>query len=303
MSEILVVGSVAYDSISTPSGHVDSTLGGSANYFSLAASMYSKVNIVGVVGEDYENEDLEMLTSRNVDVKGLERVPGKTFRWEGRYEGDMNDAITLNTHLNVFQNFDPKLPEEYKGSPYVFLANIDPVLQLKVLDQIEQPRIVGVDTMNFWIDSKSEDLKELLKRVDVLLLNEGEARQLSKEQNIVLAAQALQNMGPKSVVIKRGEYGFFMLSEEKYFVLPAYPTNKVVDPTGAGDTFAGGFFGYLSKTNSVWSTASVEQACVHGCLMASFSVEDFGVGQMKTLDWTKVEERHAHYSQIVSYQK
>ena len=248
MSKILVVGSVAYDTISTPKGKVDKTLGGSANYFSSAASLYSDVNVVGVVGDDYAESDLQMLRDKNVNLDGLQQVPGKTFHWEGKYENDMNEAITLETALNVFESFDPTLPDSYKSSEYVFLANIHPDLQLNVLDQIDKPKLVGADTMNFWISSQKDRLKEVLKRIDVLLINEGEARDLTGEWNAVAAAKMITDMGPKGVVIKRGEYGFMMYSEGQYFMLPAVPVENVVDPTGAGDTFAGGFFGYLSKT-------------------------------------------------------
>ncbi|MEZ4873799.1 MAG: PfkB family carbohydrate kinase, partial [Bdellovibrionales bacterium] len=267
MSEVLVVGSVGYDSISTPAGHKENILGGSANYFSLAASHYTRVNVVGVVGDDYQEEHKKLLTDRNVNLSGLQQIPGKTFHWEGKYENDMNEAITLDTQLNVFENFDPKIPEEYKSSPYLFLANIDPVLQMQVLDQVKSPKLVGVDTMNYWIGSKLNDLKKVLKRVDVLLINEGEARELTGLWNGVAAAQELAKMGPKGVVIKRGDYGFLMYAENQYFILPAFPVVNVVDPTGAGDTFAGGFFGYLSKVNENWNINHLRQACVHGCLM------------------------------------
>lgn len=303
MSEILVVGSVAYDTISTPEGRRDKILGGSANYFALAASLFSKVNVVGVVGDDYREEDLELLRRRTVDLSGLQKVSGKTFHWEGRYDKDMNEAITLQTHLNVFEHFDPQIPASYRKSPYVFLANIDPVLQMHVLDQVERPRFVGVDTMNYWIDSKPHELKQLLQRVDVLLVNEGEARRLAGTWNIVSAVKQLASLGPKGVVVKRGEYGFMFYSrpEDQYFVLPAFPVAKVVDPTGAGDTFAGGFFGYLSKLNEGWNSSHLKQACIHGCLLASFTVQGFGVSEIDAVDWSKVEKRQSEYYKIISY--
>lgn len=302
MSEILVVGSVAYDTIQTPQGKVEGTLGGSANYFSLAASMFSKVNVVGVVGDDYRNEDFGVLRSRNVDITGLQQVPGKTFHWEGKYEGDMNEAITIDTQLNVFQNFDPTIPEAYKSSPYVFLANIDPILQGKVLDQMTSPKLVGLDTMNFWIDSKLDELKAILKRIDVLLINESEAQQLAETKNTIQAVQILAQMGPQTIVIKRGEYGFMLYSDRQFFILPAYPVSEVVDPTGAGDTFAGGFFGYLSKLNNGNSLIHLKEACVQGTLLASFTVEGFGLTALENLDWTKVESRHSDYQKVISYQ-
>lgn len=301
MSEILVVGSVAYDSISTPQGSVTKTLGGSANYFSVAASLYSRVNVVGVVGEDYDDVDLEFLQERNVNLNGLQKVSGQTFRWEGKYEKDMNEAITLQTHLNVFESFNPVIPEDYKSSQYVFLANIDPELQARVLEQVSRPRLVGADTMDFWIDSKLPQLKEVLKKVDVLLINEGEARKLTQNWNTISAAKEIADMGPRAVVIKRGEYGFVMFAEGQYFILPAFPVAKVMDPTGAGDTFAGGFFGYLSRLNTEWNFSHLKQACIHGCLLASFTVQDFGLGAIRTLDWAFIEKRQAEYQQVISY--
>jgi len=301
MSDILVVGSVAYDTIATPEERKEDLLGGSANYFSLTASLYSKVKVVGVVGDDYRPQDIAILEKRNVDLRGLQKVSGRTFHWEGKYEKDMNEAITLDTQLNVFENFDPQLPEEYKTSKYVFLANIDPDLQHKVLDQIESPKLVGVDTMNFWINSKLDSLRKILKRVDVLLINEGECRELAKTWNTVNAVKHLSEMGPRAVIVKRGEYGFLMYSEGQYFVLPAFPVSKVVDPTGAGDTFAGGFFGYLSKINGNWNLNHVKHACIHGCLLASFTVEDFGLKALQKVDWPEVEARQSDYFKIISY--
>lgn len=302
MSEILVVGSVGYDSITTPAGHAENILGGSANYFSLVSSLFAKVNVVGVVGDDYKDTDRDLLTSRGVNLEGLQTLEGKTFHWEGRYEGDMNEAITLDTQLNVFQHFNPTLPETYKNSEFVFLANIDPVLQMQVLDQVNSPKLVGVDTMNFWIDSKLEDLKQVLKRVDVLLINEGEARALTGIWNGVAAAQKLADMGPKAVVIKRGEYGFVLYTQGQYFILPAYPVVEVVDPTGAGDTFAGGFFGYLARKDNGLTLEDLKHACVHGCITASFTVQGFGVDALRTLTEKDVEDRLEHYTEVVSYQ-
>ena len=300
MSEILVVGSLAYDTISTPVGKVDRALGGSANYFSLAASLYSKVRVVGVVGEDYDKADLEMLEKRGVDTKGLQRQKGKTFHWTGKYENDMNEAITLATDLNVFEHFNPEIPESYRDSNYVFLANIDPVLQLRVLEQIKRPKLVASDTMNFWISSKMDDLKKVLSKVDVLLINEGEADAISKTTNAIAAAKKILEMGPKAVVIKRGEYGFVLYTKEGYFILPAFPIATVVDPTGAGDTFAGAFFGYLAKKNTGYDLKTLREACVQGVLLASFTVEAFGVGRLKELAWADVERRQAEYTKVTS---
>lgn len=300
MSDILVVGSLAYDTIATPTGRVDRTLGGSANYFSLASSLYAKTRVVGVVGEDYAAEDMQMLVSRGVDTAGMQKQPGKTFHWSGKYEGDLNEAITLATDLNVFEHFNPQLPASYKSSKYVFLANIHPELQLRVLEQIEKPRLVGSDTMNFWIGSQLPALRRVLEKVDVLLINEGESKLLSKKSNAIAAAREILAMGPKAVVIKRGEYGFVLFSKEGYFVLPAYPIAEVVDPTGAGDTFAGAFFGHLAKHDNGFDLHALKQACIHGCLMASFTVQQFGVTALKNIAWADVERRFEEYRRVVT---
>jgi len=298
MSNILVVGSLGYDTISTPAGKQENILGGSANYFSIVASMFAPVNVVGVVGEDYKDSDLEILTSRNVDVKGLKKEAGKTFHWEGRYQEDMNEAETLVTDLNVFQDFNPQIPEEYKSSKYLFLANIDPELQMQVLDQVENPKMVAMDTMNFWISSKIDSLKKALNRVDVLLINEGEAKELTGEWNAISASKQLVKMGPKAVVVKRGEYGFVLYSKGKFFIMPAFPIAEVVDPTGAGDTFAAGFFGHLAKVDGNLDFASLKQACAFGTLMASFTVQGFGVSRLQELTWDDFEKRKSEYTEI-----
>jgi sugar/nucleoside kinase (ribokinase family) len=296
-----VVGSVGYDTIATPKGRVENVIGGSANYFSLAAALYSRVNVVGVVGSDYSDQDLRILKSRNVDTEGLRVEPGETFRWSGSYTEDLNEAVTLKTELNVFRNFNPQLPEAYKSSEYLFLANIDPILQMRVLDQVKSPKIVGLDTMNYWIDSKLDDLKAVLKRVDIFLLNETEALRIADETNIVVATKKLAAMGPKCVVVKRGEYGFFMLAQGRFFVLPAYPVSDVVDPTGAGDSFAGGFFGYLSRSRATTDLRTLQEACVHGAVIASFCVQDFSIRALEKLDWSAVEKRMSEYMQVVSF--
>lgn len=299
-SEILVVGSLAYDTISTPAGKVERALGGSANYFSLAASLYSKVRVVGVVGEDYDAADLKILTDRKVDTTGLQKKPGKTFHWTGQYKDDMNEAETLSTELNVFEHFNPEIPAEYRNSTHVFLANIDPILQLRVLEQIERPKLVGSDTMNFWIHSKLPELKKVLSKVDVLLINEGEADLISNSTNAIAAAQEILKLGPKAVVIKRGEYGFVLYTSEGYFILPAFPIASVVDPTGAGDTFAGAFFGYLCQENVGYDLQSLKKACIHGVLLASYTVEAFGVQRLKELAWSDVEARMTEYQKVTS---
>ena len=300
MNSILVVGSIGYDTISTPSGQRRDILGGSANYFSAAASLYVPIRVVGVVGEDYRAEDREWLESRNVDLAGLQRVPGKTFAWEGKYEKDMNEAITLATHLNVFENFHPAIPEAYRKSDIVFLANIDPVLQLQVLEQVKSPKLVAADTMNYWIKSKRSDVVKVLERINVLLINEAELRQLTGTWNTVKAVREVAAMGPKTVVIKRGEYGFFLFSEDRFFVLPAFPVEDVVDPTGAGDTFAGGFLGHLAQLPGGWTREDYKAACVNGCLMASFTVQDFGLGAVRNVSVNQLKERLKTYESIIS---
>lgn len=302
MSEILVVGSLAYDSISTPSGRADKALGGSANYFSLAASLYAPVRVVGVVGEDYRDEDVQLLKSRNVDLAGMTTVPGKTFHWEGAYEGNLNEAITKKTELNVFEHFNPQLPAHYKDSRFVFLANIAPELQLQVLEQCQNPDFVGMDTMNFWISSKVNELKKVLAKVDVVLINEGEAQMLTGSANAISAAPALCDMGPQALVIKRGEYGFVLYTKaEGFFILPAFPMPQVVDPTGAGDTFAGGFFGYLASLGRKPSTQDLKQACVQGSILASFTIQDFSVKALAKVDRNAIEQRLGQYRKVISY--
>lgn len=301
MSQILVIGSLAYDSIQTPSGKVDRALGGAANYFSLAASIFSKVRVVGVVGEDYDQGDYELLNSRGVDLSGLSKVPGKTFHWSGFYEGDMNEAKTLQTDLNVFADFNPQLPEHYKESPFVFLANIAPELQLQVLEQVKSPKFVGMDTMNFWISSKKEALVNVIKKVNLVLINEGEAKMLTGAANAIAAAPLITEMGPDAVVIKRGEYGFALYSKQDgYFILPAMPISQVIDPTGAGDTFAGGFFGYVAAQNEVPSFATLKQACIMGSMAASFTIQDFSVKALAKVQNTDIKQRLSEYQKVIS---
>lgn len=296
MSQILVVGSLAYDSIKTPVGSLDKVLGGSANHFSVAASVLSPVRVVGVVGEDYEKSDRKILEDRRVDLTGMTTKPGKTFHWEGFYDDNLNEAQTLKTDLNVFADFDPQLPESYKDSKFVFLANIDPTLQLKVLDQVKKPVYTGMDTMNFWISSKKEELLKVLKRVDVLLINEGESKMLTGKQNAIAASHELLKMGPETVVIKRGEYGLVLNHIEKgLFLLPAFPIAEVIDPTGAGDTFAGGFFGYLSQIGTRPTFEDLKRACFTGSCLASFAVQDFGLKATMNVDEKSLKERQSFY--------
>ena len=291
---ILVVGSVAFDSVKTPFGSADNVLGGSATYFSASASYFSDVSLVAVVGDDFSAEHVTVLEDRGVNLDGLTRVKGETFKWKGRYEFDLNQAHTLETHLNVFSGFDPVLPESYKKLPYVFLANIDPELQLKVLDQVESPKFVACDTMNFWIESKPDVLRELFSKVDMVVINEGEAREFSGEASLVKAARKILSFGPKSLVVKRGEYGALMFSGDSIFSAPAFPLEDIFDPTGAGDTFAGGLMGYLAKRGDV-SDDSIRKAIVFGSAMASFNVEAFSLDRLKTLDNKTISDRYREF--------
>jgi sugar/nucleoside kinase (ribokinase family) len=298
---ILVVGSVAFDSVETPFGKVEEVLGGSGTYFSTSASFFTDVRLVAVVGEDFPEEHRQLLRSRNVDLAGLQTAPGQTFRWAGRYDYDLNQAHTLETRLNVFETFRPQLPAGYEEAEFVFLANIDPELQFDVLRQVKRPQLVACDTMNFWIAGKREALLRTLHHVDILLINEGEARQLAGEANLVKAARAILAMGPKTLVIKRGEYGALMFTEHSIFAAPAYPLESVFDPTGAGDTFAGGFLGYLAATRNL-AEGGMRQAIVFGSVMASFTVEDFSLNRLKGLDYGEIEERFRRFRLLTEFE-
>ncbi len=301
MGHILVVGSLAYDTVKTPTGKIEGALGGSANYFGVAASLFASVRVVGVVGEDYRAEDSELLSKKNIDISGVEHTSGKTFHWAGEYDNNLNEAKTLRTELNVFANFHPKLPESFKDSEIIFLANIDPALQLEVLNQVTRPKVIAADTMNFWIGSKMSDLLVILKRLDILLINEAEAILLTETSNAILAARKISTMGPKHIVIKRGEYGVVIFSNNRYFCLPAYPVGEVVDPTGAGDTFAGGFLGYIGKSGQPLSLDLLKSAAVYGTLLASFTVQDFSLNAIKNLTFEQVEIRRQDFRQVVSF--
>ncbi len=268
---LLVVGSIAFDSVKTPFGAADDVLGGSATYFSTAASYFTSVKLVAVVGDDFPDKHVNFLKSRKIDVSGLQRSKGQTFRWKGEYGFDLNEAKTLDTQLNVFESFKPKIPDAYRSSDVIFLANIDPVLQREVLHQIDKPKLVACDTMNFWIGGKRDELIKTLAEVDILLINEAEARELACEPNLVKAARAIQAMGPKTLIVKRGEYGSVMFNSGGVFSAPAYPLEAVFDPTGAGDSFAGGFMGYLDNVRN-FDEASLRQAIIFGSVMASFNV-------------------------------
>jgi len=299
---LVVVGSVALDSVETPFGKKDDVLGGSATFFSTAAAFFTRVMAVAVVGEDFPEEHLEFLRSRGVDLEGVTREKGRTFRWRGKYTFQLNEAQTLDTQLNVFQDFRPKLPAGWADSDYVFLANIDPVLQLGVLEQAKKPRFVACDTMNLWIDIKRPELVKLLERVDMLLLNDEEARQLSGQANLPAAARAIRAMGPRSVVIKRGDAGALLFHEGGVFAVPVFPIEDVVDPTGAGDSFAGGFMGWLAREGNT-SPATIRTSMIMGSVLASFSVEDFSLDRFRRLDLTQVRERFAAFADLVHFEK
>lgn len=276
MKEVLVVGSVALDTVHTPGGDVEEALGGSASYFAIAASLYVPVRVVAVVGEDCPSAQRGLLGGRRIDLTGLQTAPGRTFRWEGVYSADMNERTTLRTELNVFESFHPVLPEAYRQSETVFLANIDPQLQEEVLDQLSAPTLVVLDTMNYWIQNRREELLRVLRRVQIVLLNEGEARLLTGADSILKAAEGIRMMGPQVVVVKRGEYGCIARTEKGWFGLPAVPLETLRDPTGAGDSFAGGMIGHLASVSSADEEA-VRTSLAHGTAVASFAVEDFGV--------------------------
>jgi sugar/nucleoside kinase (ribokinase family) len=296
---VLVVGSVALDSVETPSGRRDEVLGGSASFFSTVASLFTPVSLVAVVGEDFPEEHLRFFASRSIDLAGLRRAPGRTFRWKGRYVGDLNQAESLDTQLNVFETFDPVLPDAYRQARHVFLANIDPDLQFRVLDQVRSPAFVACDTMNFWIQGKREALCQTLRRVDCLLVNDAEARLLTGEHNIVRAARGIQRMGPRQVVVKRGEYGAMVVGEE-IFAIPAYPLEEVRDPTGAGDTFAGGFVGQLADLGRI-DADTLRRAAVMGAVAASFAVQDFSLDGLKHLTRTDLEIRYRDFRRLVYF--
>jgi len=297
---IVVVGTVAFDTVETPFGKGENVLGGSATYFSTSASFFSDVSLVAVVGDDFPEEHLKFLRSRNINLDGLQKIPGKTFHWSGKYGYDLNEAQTLDTQLNVLMDFKPELPAAYRNTELLFLANIDPELQLQVLDQVKKPRLTACDSMNFWISSKPEVLKEVMKRVDIVLINEGEARMLTGEANLVKAARQIISLGCKRLVVKRGEYGVLMFSSDSVFAAPAYPLEEVFDPTGAGDTFAGGFMGYLANTGDL-SEEGLRQALVFGSVMASFNVEDFSLNRMKRLSYPEIESRYRSFKNLTSF--
>ena len=297
---VLVVGSVALDSVETPFGRADEVLGGSATFFSASASHFTPVQVVGVVGSDYPFDRLSPLTTRGVDLAGVERAEGESFRWRGRYRHDLNSAETLETHLGVFSQFRPKIPEQFKRAPFVFLANIDPRLQLDVLRQVERPKLVACDTMNFWIESRRPELLELLGHVDLVTLNDGEVRQLTDQSNIVKAARWVMERGPKIVIVKKGEHGAYMFRDREIFFAPAYPLEDVFDPTGAGDSFAGGFMGCLARSGDL-SDESLRRAVVYGSVMGSFAVERFSVQRLLEVGPEDIARRVDEFRRLIAF--
>jgi sugar/nucleoside kinase (ribokinase family) len=301
MGKLLVVGSVALDTVKTPFGEVSEVLGGSATFFSTAASFFTSVDLIAVVGEDFPAQHLAFLKSRNIDLTGLERRPGATFRWKGEYTHQLNEAHTLDTKLNVFETFRPKIPEAYRSPDLLFLGNIDPELQLDVLQKLSRPPLVACDTMNFWINGKREALWRVLEQVDILIVNDGEARALGEDSNLVKVAQKILARGPKHLIIKRGEYGVLMFNEKQVFGAPAFPLEDVRDPTGAGDTFAGGFLGYLTATGNR-SVNTFKQAIIFGSVMASFAVESFSLDRLRILDYKEIQERFRSFKQLTHFE-
>jgi len=298
---LLVVGSVAFDALESPYGKVDRTLGGAATYFSVAASFFTHVSLVGIVGEDFTPKDGEIFRGRHIDVEGLERVQGKSFFWAGKYSQNLNERVTLATELNVFAEFKPQLPERYRASKYVFLANIAPDLQRDVLHQVaKRPKIAALDTMNYWIERTNADLRETLKHVDILMINDTETRQLSDEHNLLRAARHIFKMGPSTLVVKRGEYGAMLVDVRGVFCVPAFPLEEPHDPTGAGDSFAGGFMGYLASVGNK-SDASLRRAMVYGSVMGSFCVEKFGLERLRTLKRGEIQARARHFSKLTQF--
>jgi len=299
---ILVVGSVAFDSVKTPFGEVDDILGGSATYFSVASSYFAPVRVVAVVGDDFEDRHIAVLRKHQIDIEGLKRAEGRTFRWKGEYGYDLNECRTLDTQLNVFAAFNPVIPEAYRTSEYVFLGNIDPDLQLSVLEQIQRPRIVACDTMNFWIQGKPDAVKRTLAHVDILIINDGETRMLANEPNLVRAASKIMDMGPETLIVKRGEYGVLMFNGKSIFGAPAFPLEEVFDPTGAGDSFAGGFMGALAHASDV-NERVFRRSIIYGSVMASFNVEQFSLNRLTNLTRSEIDQRFSQFKALTHFEE
>lgn len=298
---LLVVGSVAFDALESPYGKVDRTVGGAATYFAVAASFFAPVSLVAIVGEDFTESDEAIFRGRHIDTDGLERAAGKTFFWAGRYSENLNERVTLATELNVFAGFKPRLPEKYKTSKYVFLANIAPDLQRDVLKQVKgRPKLAALDTMNYWIERTPSDLRETLRHVDILMINDSETRQLSNEHNLLRAAKHIFKMGPSTLVVKRGEYGAMMVDKRGVFCVPAFPLEEPHDPTGAGDSFAGGFMGYLAGAKDL-SDATLRRAMIYGSVLGSFSVERFGLERLRVLKRNEIHTRARHFAKLTQF--
>jgi len=298
---LLVVGSVAFDALESPYGKVERALGGAATYFAVAASFFTPVNLVAIVGDDFTAEDEKIFRGRHIDTEGLERATGKTFFWAGRYSQNLNERVTLATELNVFADFKPRLPEKYRASQFVFLANIAPELQRDVLHQVKKgPKIAALDTMNYWIERSNAELRETLKHVDILMINDSETRELSSEHNLLRAARHIFKMGPSTLVVKRGEYGAMLVDKRGVFCVPAFPLEEPHDPTGAGDSFAGGFMGYLAG-NGEKSDAALRRAMVFGSVLGSFAVEQFGLDRLRRLKRSEIHARARHFSKLTQF--
>jgi len=296
MNDVLIIGTVALDTIETPFGKVEKTLGGSATYASFAASFFAEPSLVSIIGSDFPKEYIELMKKRKINLEGL-KTAGKTFHWDGFYEYDMNEAKTRKTELNSLENFKADVPEKYKNIDYVFLANIDPEQQLETLRQLNNPKLVVLDTMNFWINNKRKELIEAIKNVDVLLLNDGEARQLFSTANLVQAANSALKLGPKAVIIKKGEHGALLFTKNKHFNAPGYPLENIKDPTGCGDSFGGAFIGYLAKTKDL-NEQNFRKAIVYGSVVASHNAEDFGLNRLKNLTMRDIEKRYKEFQDI-----
>jgi sugar/nucleoside kinase (ribokinase family) len=301
LMSILCVGSVALDTVETPFGKAERVLGGSAVYFSAAASLFSPVRVVGVVGQDYPLRDLDFLAARGVDLSGIEQRDGESFFWAGRYHFDLNARDTLETRLGVFADFQPKIPESFRDARYVFLGNIDPELQHDVLDQVESPRVVACDTMNYWIEGSRDALLDLLGRVHILMVNDAEVRQLAREPNLLKAARWVQEQGPEMVVVKKGEHGAILFADHWLFFVPGFPLEEVFDPTGAGDAFAGGFVGYLAR-RATFAPQDLRRAMVYGSVMGSYAVEQFSVRRLIDLRPSEIEERVRRFREITAFE-
>jgi len=298
---LIIVGSVAFDTIETPYGRREKIVGGSGTYCSLSASFFTQPKIVAVVGEDFPKETIEFFKNRRIDIRGLEIRPGKTFHWEARYGDDPNQRSTIRTELNVFQDFKPLLPPDYRQADIVFLANIDPDLQDDILAQVQKPKLVAMDTMNLWINTKPDSLLRVLEKVNIYFANDEEVRMLTKETNLIKAGNNILERGPSLVVIKKGEHGALVLGEDFVFGVLAYPCKEVVDPTGAGDSFAGGFLGYLDKVRAIDDKNEIRKASVYGSVLASYVIEDFGIERFKSLTQQDVEDRFSDFKKLVSF--